>query len=222
MKKSLYTLTIILSFLWLPSNAVFATTITSAPPCTFETNSKSNESTQYPTLMKCNVWQDDGRTQKVVTYKLTQPAFTPLQNCIVTQAKSNTLSTQMLYAPTVNGKCQAYESGLYVSMVYVSENRDKDKVFSQILRLKATLEKKGEHARTSLAIPFYELWFCKQCNDFLGSIDKGSDIIIRSLNMNYSDFNAAELAIKVNDERWLLSLSRKNDKFSIIAVYRTQ
>jgi hypothetical protein len=221
-KTTRQTIIMIMCLLCLKSYIAVATTITTVPICTYEIISQQNESPQYSSLMKCKVWQDDGKTQKIVSYKITEPMLTSLRNCIVTQAELNSASKEKLYAPPVNDKCQAFNSGLYISMVYVAEHLDKDKIFNQILRLIADLEKNGDYARARLAIPFYRLWFCKECNDFLSSIEKSDDIIVRSLNMNYSDSEAAELAIKIDDERWLLSLFRKNDEFSILAVFRTQ
>jgi hypothetical protein len=55
-------------------------------------------------------------------------------------------------------------------------------------------------------MPFYDRWFCNTYNKFLESTNESEAIKVRSLNMNYSNPNAATLAIRVNGERWLLSL----------------
>lgn len=71
-------------------------------------------------------------------------------------------------------------------------------------------------------MPFYDYWFCKSCNTFLVSINASDSITVRSFNMNYSDSNVATLAIKVNEERWLLSLYREGNEFFINELIRTQ
>lgn len=213
--------TIALCFLVMPCFSG-ATTITNTPLCTYEPIPESVDSPKYSTLMKCKVWQSDGKSQKIFFYKFTNPTLTPLKNCTLAKERLDNLSKENLYAPTVSGECQPHQSGHYISMAYVPKILDNDVVFNQILKLTSDLEKKGGFARDRMDIPFYEFWFCEQCNKFLDSINKGDAIAVRSLNMNYSDSNAATMAIKVNGERWLLSLFRIDDEFFIKHVNRTQ
>lgn len=215
-----FSLVILVIFFLIPIN-LSATSINVAQPCTYESNLTGKAANKYPTLMKCDVWQDDGRTQKRITYKLSEPAVTELKNCVVNQAGFSNSLVEVLYAPMVNGKCESFESGLYVSLIYLSDFHDKDKVFSHIIELKAELEKKGEYAKAKLKIPFYKFWFCEGCKEFLSTIESGNNILIRSFNMNYEEPEIAQLAIKVNGVRWLLSLERKYDEFLITNIYRT-
>jgi len=214
---------IILSFiaLWFASFIASSTYIMVTTPCTYESNDNSKDPSQFPTLMKCDVWQDDGTTQKRITYKLTAPTVTALKNCFVKKVDLGNPSVEALYAPMVNGKCEPFSSGLYVSMIYVSDIHNKDEIFNRVLALKYELEKKAEYAKAKLKIPFYKFWFCEECKKFLKAIESGQNILIRSINMNYDDADIAQIAIKANDERWLLSLERKNNEFFITSIYRT-
>jgi hypothetical protein len=217
---NMFSLIILITFFLIPIN-LSATSINVAQPCTYESNLTGKDANKYPTLMKCDVWQEDGHTQRRITYKLSEPAMTPQKNCFVKQVEVNTSLFQALYAPIINGKCKSFKSGLYVSLIYVSDFHDKDEIFSYVIELKEELEKKGEYARAKLKTPFYKFWFCEECKEFLSAIESGNNVLIRSFNMNYKEPEMAQLAIKVNGERWLLSLERKYDEFFITNTYRT-
>lgn len=204
------------------SNYSIATSVTKVQPCTYEPIQNNGDQPQYTTLMKCSVWQNDGKSEEIISFKVSNPTLTPLKNCVITQEKLNSLSKEKLYAPSVAGICKSHQSGFYISMEYVSDSLNHDKIFNQILKLTSDLEKKGDFVRDRIEMSFYEYWFCKSCNKFLDSINSSDSITIRSFNMNYSDSNLATLRIKVNEERWLLSLYREDNEFFINQLNRTQ
>ena len=212
----------IVLFLFIVTNYSIATTVTNVQPCTYEPIQNHGDPSKNFALMKCNTWQSDGKSEEVISYKVTNPALTPFKNCFITLEKLNPSSKEKLYAPSVTGICKSHQSGLYISMEYVSDSLNHDKIFNQILKLTSDLEKKGDFVRDRIEMPFYEYWFCKSCNTFLDSINASDSITVRSFNMNYSDSNVATLAIKVNEERWLLSLYREGNEFFINELIRTQ
>ncbi|NQY64462.1 MAG: hypothetical protein HRT38_12135 [Alteromonadaceae bacterium] len=193
-----------------------ATTIIKIEPCTYKPILNSAESPPYTSLMTCKL------PQHITSFRLTTPKLTPLKNCKLIEERLEPISKYPLYAPSVNGICPNHNSGLYVPMVYGSEVFNNDEVFNQILKLTSDLERNGVFARDRMDIPFYEFWFCEQCHKFLDSINTGVPIAVRSLNMNYSDTNAATISIKVNDERWNLSLLMLDNEFFIKQVNRIQ
>lgn len=129
-------------FLFIVSNYSIATSITKVQPCTYEPIQNNGDPSQYFALMKCNAWQSDGKSEEIISFKVSNPALTPLKNCVLTQEKLNSLSKEKLYAPTVTGKCKSHQSGLYISMEYVSDSLNYDKIFNQILKLTSDLEKR--------------------------------------------------------------------------------
>jgi len=193
-----------------------ATSIINIEPCTYKSIQNSTESPPYTSLMTCKIAQDK------VSFQLTSPTLTPLKNCTLIEERVEPFSKSTSYAPMVKGTCPNHNSGLYVSMVYGSEIFEDDFVFNQIEELTSALEKKGAFARDRIDIPFYKFWFCDECEEFLGALDKNDSIIIRSINMNYPDKNLASVAIKVGDNRWLLSLNLIENEFFIKQLYRVR
>ena len=220
--KEIIAKAVALSVLLLLSFGSLATSISIVSPCTYEPIKTSVESSQYSSLMHCKEWKSDGKSQEIVSYKLTAPAFTPLKNCTVTEESLKDLSRKTLLAPPVAGKCLPHSSGLYISMVYVADKLNYDPLFSQLRSLISDLEKGKPFAKNRIDIPFYKFWFCDECDEFLDDINKSNSILIRSINMNYSDENLANLAIKVDSNRWLLSLYRIDNEFFIKQLDRTR
>ncbi len=205
--------TISFGVLLLISCSVVATSIVNIEPCTYQSIQNSTESPPYTSLMTCKIAQDK------VSFKLTTPTLTPLKNCTLIEERIEPFLKSISYAPMVKGTCPNHKSGLYVSMVYGSEIFEDDFVFNQIEELTSDLEKQGPFARDRIDIPFYKLWFCDECEEFLGALDKNL-IIIRAINMNYPDKNQANLIIKFGDNRWQLSLHLIENKFFIKQLYR--
>jgi hypothetical protein len=83
--------TIMLSIL-LVSNYSIATSVTKVQPCTYEPIQNHGDVPHYSSIMKCNVWQSDGKSKEVISYKVTNPVLTPFKNCVLTQEKLNSSS----------------------------------------------------------------------------------------------------------------------------------
>ncbi|WP_448567711.1 hypothetical protein [Thalassotalea ganghwensis] len=158
-------------------------------------------------ILYCPTSEQQKLTLHNVALAVSAPSKTPLGNCQITKyalGKDDT-TDKYLWSSAIGNACPRINENEYVSLHYLPSEYNKDLFFDNLTNFLSRLN--ANELDVITRIPFYSLWFCSDCKEFINAVPNSKFVVNRigsSINDPFSIFVSSKEAPHI---RWILHLS---------------
>ena len=161
-------------------------------------------------IFYCPTSEEQKLTLHDVALAVSAPSKTPRGNCQITKyALGNDDSTdKYLWSAAIGNACPRINENKYVSLYYLPSEYNKDLFFDNLTNFISKLN--ANEFELINRIPFYSLWFCSDCKEFINAVPNSTFVVNRvgsSINDPFSIFVSSKETPRI---RWVLHLSVEN------------
>lgn len=210
-KALIFTVALITSF----ATKLHAETILSVSHCKYITDKEDISSLNLPILEEidaifyCPTSQEKKLTPQNVMSAVSAPIKTPHGNCQITQyaLEKNDTTDKNLWSLSIGNTCPRINENEYVSLYYLPSEYNKDLFFYNLTNFISKLN--TDKFELINHIPFYTLWFCSDCKEFISSLPYSNFVVNRVGSSNNDPFSIFVSSKENPNIRWILHLSVK-------------
>jgi len=158
-------------------------------------------------IFYCPTSKQKNLTLNDVILAVSAPSKTSRGNCQITEyalGKSD-MTDKYLWSSSIDNVCPRINENDYVSLYYLPHEYNKDLFFVNLTNFISKLN--ASEFELISEIPFYSLWFCSDCKEFIKAIPN-SEFVVNRIGSSINDPFSIYVSSKESPHiRWILDIS---------------